>query len=543
MSELHDGVDDSRPPALAPAGTREAVAAARLAKELARLEIGIYARLDGVADAARLLGERARAAGARGVELRCRLLEADVLARSCDVRAAVEILRSVREAADAEGERLALARAHFVMANALDRIGARAQSLDEAEQAVQLLDDEAPLHLQVDHTMTLALLTSLFRNGNVSFDLFAHCLELAHRLGDSTMQLTVLNNIAWIQYERGDLESARSTVEDLLAVASASRTPLNLSTVDTVARVRFELGDPAAAEAMVREAITGPSPAVETDSMALPAALLTLAKIVASREGPAAARPLLEECLGLSVARNLVEMEARALRELARALATEQEFKRAYAAHVAFFDRWERLRATEAEAQAAALQALYDTELARRRSRELEQLAQRDPLTGLWNRRYLSDRLPRLARVACRTARPLSIAVCDLDHFKRVNDVLSHETGDRVLVSTSRLLRRAVEPGGFVVRFGGEEFLLVLPGHDREQAGRVAEDVRAAMHAHPWLADAGCWPVTISIGVATLGADGDIATMIAEGDRNMYQAKRCGRDRVVADGAAGPGPG
>ncbi len=528
--------DAQRPPGIGALEERDA-----LADAVTRLEIDRYASLDGLDSRAHDLVRRARALEMREAELRCRLVQADVLARTRDVPAAVELVRSVQDSAEAEGRRLVLARCHAIMASALDRLGARANSLDEAERGVQLLDDSSPLHLQLEHTMTLALLTSSFRSGTVSFDLFERALELAHSLGEPVLQLAVLNNIAWIHYESGDLAAARASVDELLALAATNGSRLNLSTVDTVARVLYEQGDPDGAEAMLRDAIGGPSPAPQTDSTALPGALLSLAEVVGSRDGPSAAREPLEACLALSVDRKLLEVEARVLRELARVHAAESDFERAYELHVAFYDRWERLRATEGEAQAAALQALYDTELARRRSREFEQLAQRDPLTGLWNRRYLSDRLPRLVRIARRTGRPLSIAVADLDHFKRVNDELSHEVGDRVLVATGHLLRLAVEPTGFVVRFGGEEFLMVLPGCDRDAATRVAEHVCEEMRAHSWRTDAGCGPVTISIGVATLGADGDIAALISEADLHMYAAKRAGRDRVIATGLPPPG--
>ncbi|MCU1495775.1 MAG: putative diguanylate cyclase [Acidimicrobiaceae bacterium] len=508
-------------------------------RAVTRLEIDLYASLDGLDAKASALAEQASTLGLRSLELRCRLVEAEVLARSRDVPSAVELVHRVQEAATAEGHRVVLSRCHAVMARALDRLGARANSLDEAEQALQLLDDSSPLHLVLEHTMTLALLTSSFRSGTVSFDLFERSLELAHRLGEPIMQIAVLNNLAWIQYESGDLHAARSTVDDLITVAAGSDSRLNLSTVDTVARVMFELGDGTAAEEMLRNAIDGPSPAPQTDSTALPGALLSLAEILGRRDGPAAARAPLETCLALAVDRRLLEFEARVLRQLAHVFAAEGDFVSAYKAHVTFYERWEQLRATEGEAQAAALQALYDTELARRRSREFEQLAQRDPLTGLWNRRYLSDRLPRLVRIARRTGRPLSIAVADLDHFKRVNDELSHEIGDDVLVATGQLLRKVVEPTGFVVRFGGEEFLMVLPGCDGTSAVRVAEEVRVAMHAHPWRENARCWPITISIGVATLGETGDIAALITAGDTNMYRAKRVGRDRVIGEDVSG----
>jgi len=135
----------------------------------------------------------------------------------------------------------------------------------------------------------------------------------------------------------------------------------------------------------------------------------------------------------------------------------------------------------------------------------------------------------------------VTVALLDLDHFKRVNDTCSHEVGDRVLCIVGDLLQEAGEsPGGagsFAARMGGEEFLLVLVGADSTTAARRLEDVRRAVRAHPWAEVTGAVPVTVSIGAArSAGAVGTTpAELLGRADAHLYTAKRSGRDRVVTD--------
>jgi two-component system cell cycle response regulator len=178
------------------------------------------------------------------------------------------------------------------------------------------------------------------------------------------------------------------------------------------------------------------------------------------------------------------------------------------------------LRAGDAEA--AELAALAD-------------LALRDPLTGLPNRRAFEEALRREVARARRSGVPLAIAALDVDHFKRVNDAHGHAAGDAVLAAVAARAAAALRAGDLLARVGGEEFTALLPGAGLDDAAEVAGRVRAAIAAAPIEAAGRSLAVTISLGCAALEpADQDGAALLARADDRLYQAKRAGRDRVVA---------
>jgi diguanylate cyclase (GGDEF)-like protein len=156
-----------------------------------------------------------------------------------------------------------------------------------------------------------------------------------------------------------------------------------------------------------------------------------------------------------------------------------------------------------------------------------------DPLTGLLNRTSLQARFAEIAQQAAQTGDAVCMLVCDLDRFKAVNDRYGHERGDTVLKDAALVLRRQLRAFELVYRLGGEEFLVVLPGTSLGEGHDVAERARAALAA----ARPGELPVTISIGVAAASGD-DVAyeSLFRAADAALYEAKRTGRDRVVAFG-------
>jgi diguanylate cyclase (GGDEF)-like protein len=166
---------------------------------------------------------------------------------------------------------------------------------------------------------------------------------------------------------------------------------------------------------------------------------------------------------------------------------------------------------------------------------ELQEQAIRDSLTGLFNRRYLDEVLVRELARAHREEYPVSIALLDVDHFKRLNDTHGHGAGDRMLAALGQLLGNDVRGGDVACRYGGEELLVVLPNADQDGALGRAEQWREACAALRVTADGKSLGVTISVGVATAPLDGaHPATLLAAADRALYTAKRAGRDRVVA---------
>jgi len=165
----------------------------------------------------------------------------------------------------------------------------------------------------------------------------------------------------------------------------------------------------------------------------------------------------------------------------------------------------------------------------------LERLAVTDPQTRAFNRRYLAPRLREEMARADRSRSKLSMLLMDLDHFKRVNDEHGHAAGDRVLRDFAERVREETRRPDILVRWGGEEFVLVMPETNADEALRVAERIRSATAEDPFELDrAPPRPQTVSIGVVTWDGRESPAELERRADEAMYAAKRAGRNRVVA---------
>jgi diguanylate cyclase (GGDEF)-like protein len=162
----------------------------------------------------------------------------------------------------------------------------------------------------------------------------------------------------------------------------------------------------------------------------------------------------------------------------------------------------------------------------------VRELSRRDALTGLYNRRYLDEQLPRLFAEQ-REAAPLSILMADLDDFKDINDRYRHQTGDRVLQEVARIFDASTPgSGAFVVRYGGEEFALLLPGAPVDEARRLAQKLCRSVRETAWGQLAEGLTVTVSVGVADGLGLAHPEDLLLRADHAMYAAKRAGKDRV-----------
>lgn len=168
------------------------------------------------------------------------------------------------------------------------------------------------------------------------------------------------------------------------------------------------------------------------------------------------------------------------------------------------------------------------------RSRRLEQMALRDPLTRVANRDGLQRALELLLQVQGDMGFPLSVVFVDCDHFKRINDQHGHDVGDQVLVLLARTLRANLPRDDLLARWGGEEFVIVMPQTPAEEAVAVAERLRQVFARTPWPAEL---QVTASWGVAQASTMAEVDRAIHEADQAMYRAKHAGRDRVISASA------
>jgi diguanylate cyclase (GGDEF)-like protein len=228
------------------------------------------------------------------------------------------------------------------------------------------------------------------------------------------------------------------------------------------------------------------------------------------------------------------EAVGRTLEELSELMAMEGDYKRAYEYLRERNQALDRYQTERSELHAVTLQAIYAVEVERQQRLALEALADTDPLTGLYNRRYMNRQLTQMVQ------EPVALALVDIDHFKQINDRFSHDAGDQVLTRLAAMLGEHVQTlghtDGFAARIGGEEFVLALPRVSPDEARECCERLRLDVENSSWAEIAPELQVTVSIGLATEQAGrGDASVLLGRADMQLYNAKRQGRNRVISE--------
>ncbi|WP_242625124.1 GGDEF domain-containing protein [Krasilnikovia cinnamomea] len=476
---------------------------------------------------------------ARAVELgddtlvaRARLCRTHLLARAGDIAEAARRLDDSMVWAVEHGDRLMQARIHVIWSYVQRLRGDFAKSLEHALSSVELLDGTATPQMRVRHHMKLA--DALADSGalDAARPRFRQTEELARELGLWEPLTNVLNNWAYSEYLAGDFVRAQEVASRLQEHAEAHGIELATFTLDTIGAIQIGNGQYAEAEQTMLACIELHHTGRYDGAEYLAEYLLTLARAQRGMGATDRAQVNLDASRAVCAERELHEVMVRVHQEQAELHAARGEIHEAFATHKIFHEAYERLRSKQHEAQA---QTIFETVEVREEAERFREQARRDALTGLRNRRYIDEELPALI-----AANPdLTVAIVDLDHFKRINDELSHDVGDQVLVRIAKLLESellAATPDGFVARLGGEEFLMVLPTTAVAAATDHLDRIRKTVSAYPWPEITGTLPVTISIGVAGVheASDRSQPALLSTADRNLYIAKHAGRDRVAS---------
>jgi diguanylate cyclase (GGDEF)-like protein len=506
----------------------------QLITRLQELELLTPKNFEGVSAPAAVIELQARHHGFEDLVQRAQLILADVAGRRGDIAEQGRVAKAVTLWAEQHDDEVLLARGHRLQAIFYRRLGDSAQALAHAVTGLQHAEHLPERH-RCSQLITLALLLDLNGQYPEAERRFGEALQLAEKNDDPDQALTVLNNMAFTAYENEDVDTANDLARQMRAVAAAHGIRLDGLYLDTLARISIMQERYDEAEEVLRPVLDDPEGPLLSEGDSLPECLLTLVEIYQGTGRADLAGQTLDWAGEVCDQRGLAGVAARVHRARAEWHAGAGRFQQAYEEYRLFHARSEALHSAERQARAYAMQAVFEAEEARRSSERFEALAYQDALTGLHNRRYADERLAAAVAAARRNGEPLSVAVVDADHFKRINDQLTHAAGDAVLRELGALLDRFVTGSEVAARIGGEEFLLLLPGVGATAAQHRCETLAAMVRARDWSDLTGTLPVTVSIGVAT-HTDGPVTPdlLLGRADRSLYAAKHAGRDRVSA---------
>jgi len=488
-------------------------------------------------------------------QARAQYLRGTIQAERGDIAGALERFHAARRTLQASDATAELARVTNALGVAHNFTDDHARARDYYEQALELVrqsDDEA---LETTILGNLALVIAELEGPEAGLVAHHEALALARERDDAEIIANQLANICNRLVEAGRLDQAAATCPEALEGVE------QLGNTRLIAGTRMSLGDLDRARGRLEQARENYQSVLALAGNRVPSVEVEVLEKLAD----------LDEALGapqraLDRIRQLMEMREKLLERERASLIEELEVRY----RVEQQEREIELLELDRELQAADLRqrnllligaiialvlvtllllvawrgftvkSRLERELGRRNDElgealgTITRLAREDSLTGLLNRRGFDEPAEREIRRSRRTGEPLSLVMADIDEFKQLNDRHGHAAGDQILRRIAGRMEQAVRELDIVCRWGGEEFVFLLPRTNSGEARKVIERVREQIVSSPVATDAEAFPITLTFGIAAV--DSDIATAIEHADRAMYHGKSAGRDRIVVSG-------
>jgi two-component system, cell cycle response regulator len=498
------------------------------------LELAPYRDAQAAAEPAKIAAQLAEKLDDEQLQAQVQLIHADLLAREGNAAESGRLLFATSAWAKDRGNPHVLARSHYLMSMFYRNVGDLPSALEQALHSLESTPSDALPELRAEHLLGAALAFDESGNAEEAARRYQEVVEVGIRIGHPRLSINALNNMAYVHCEEGHPELAMLLVARMSTMADQYGTVLNARHRDTAATVELMLGSPGVALQML-ETVLSPGPGdPRPEPEPLAQCLLTATQAHRAMGDLGEAQRTLDRLMAFCEEQQLNGVRVLARLEQSQLYAADGRYQQAYEEHRAFHAAGEALRSAEREARARILHVALGAQEARRDSEHFRELALRDPLTGLRNRRFINDHLAELLERCARLGDVLSVAMLDLDHFKRVNDTLSHDTGDAVLVAFAALLNDAAEKPTVAARLGGEEFLVIMPHTGEAQARDWTRTMLKTIRSHDWSPITGHLAVTASAGLSTArGAGWSRERLLRMADENLYAAKHAGRDRFV----------
>lgn len=488
--------------------------------------------------------------------MRAQLLLADLLMRRGHIATGSQRALEIKQWAQTSNDDYIIARCARVLSGYHYRLGDTSEAFATAISCHSLLPTTAPLVIKLDHRLCVA--DGLATSGSYaqSFVEYEQCLQLAKQLGDDEWSLVTLNNYAVTMHEQQDYEAAETVIHEMMSIWNESLLCTDYCYLETLARLRMGMGQLDAATEFLEPVATATNVPASVDPYGFADCLFAYVELMLLRSDTHLARGAIDRLQVLDTEHGGLLSPSALLVLEASVYAAEEHFAKAYDCQKKAYEHLEREKNDERDAKSRLLHAIHGAEAAQESSETFRRLSYTDPLTGIGNRRYVSEKLPRI--LAATEKQHVAIIALDIDHFKRINDHHSHAIGDAVLQDVAAFCARLAgcsvtrndnrsenrwsfdvmatfdDPHTLTARLGGEEFLLAVPTSSHHDAEHLAHELLDTIREHTWPQCGDLKHVTVSAGLVVVTHPCDSMALLDEADSRLYAAKAAGRDQIIS---------